>query len=195
MWPNMATPEPTPTAEATLAALRGESQAAALAARATVAHAGSADGREARARLRGEVTTLLALDIRPSDAGLARWLLDEETAAQVARGSGASEALYTLVAVVARYAAPEDALRIWRAHEATPETRAGVDVEQVGRLGVTQTRAAVQRIIDAGGVQAQEAQHALAWLDEGAATGAFDDLAGYFLWADERFGLRISGPT
>lgn len=138
----------------------------------------------AHERARAEVVAALALDLRPTDRPLAQWLLAQEIAAHEARGAGASEALYTLVAAMARFGQPEDAPLLWRAREATEETRAGVDVEQFGRLGIAAARAALAR----------EAV-AIAWLDEAAATGAFDDLPGYFLWADERFGLHVSGPT
>jgi hypothetical protein len=148
-----------------------------------------------RARLRAEVAQALGRDLRPTDRPLARWLLEQEIAAHMARGVGASEALYTLVATVARFAQPADAPLIWRARQVTPETRTGVDVEQLVRAGVAATRTTLERMAAQPGAQADEARQALGWLDDGATAGAFDDLAGYFLWADERFGLTISGPT
>lgn len=180
--------------DALLAALR-QPGAAGRAARAQVAHAGAEATTGERQRMRAAVTAALGRSLRPTDRPLARWLLQQEIAAHEARGHGASEALYTLVAAVARFAQPDDALLLWRARQATPETRAGVDVEQLGRAGLAATRAALERVAAQAGAQATDARQALHWLDEGASTGAFDDLAGYFLWADERFGLTISGPT
>ena len=88
-------------------------------------------------------------------------------------GSGESEALYTLVALVARFADPHDALLIWRARQATPETQSGVDVEQMARLGLDGVRRYLSRLHDANGPEASEAAAALAWLDEGERDGAF----------------------
>ena len=88
-------------------------------------------------------------------------------------GSGESEALYTLVALVARFADPHDALLIWRARQATPETQAGVDVEQMARLGLDGVRRYLSRVRDANGPEASEAEAALAWLNEGERDGAF----------------------
>jgi hypothetical protein len=144
---------------------------------------------------RAEVTKLLARDLRPADAPLVRWLLEQETAALRAARHGASETLYTLIAALARFGNPADALSIWRAREATPESRAGVDVEQMVRAGVGAVRRWLQTAADRGAPDAREAADALAWLEEGAAAGAFDDLAAYLAWADERFGLHVSGPT
>jgi hypothetical protein len=56
-----------------------------------------------------EVTRLLASSVTPTDHTLARWLLRVETDTLAAAGSGESEALYTLVALVARFADPRDA--------------------------------------------------------------------------------------
>lgn len=177
---------------ALLDALRRSGDAGAS-ARTRVAYTGG----EASAdeRLRAEVVRALGHSLRPTDRPLARWLLAQEIAAHVARGHGASEALYTLVAAIARFAQPEDALLLWRARQATPETRAGVDVEQLGRAGLVPTRAALERVAAQAGADGDAARQALRWLAEGAAAGAFDDLPDYFLWADERFGLTISGPT
>ena len=185
-------------AEAVLAALRlsmGQSAEGAAEARAMLAQAGDPSQRAARERLRAEVAAALTSDLLPSDHPVAVWLLAEEIKAHEARGAGASEALYTLVAVVARFAQPADALALWRAREATPETRLGVDVEQFGRLGLTETRAALDLIAAQSGAQSGQAHQALAWLEASARAGVFDDLIGYFFWADERFGLTVSGPT
>jgi hypothetical protein len=183
--------------DALLDALR-QSGDAGRSARAEVAHAGAEVGVGERQRLRAEVVAALGRSLLPTDRPLARWLLRQEIAAHEARGHGASEALYTLVAAVARFAQPDDALLLWSARQVTPETRAGVDVEQLGRAGLAPTRAALERVaaqMDAHTADAHGARQALRWLDEGAAAGAFDDLPEYFLWADERFGLTISGPT
>jgi hypothetical protein len=51
------------------------------------------------------------------------------------------------------------------------------------------------RLTSGSDAHAEASRHALDWLEEGASVGAFDDLPGYFLWADERFGLSVSGPT
>jgi hypothetical protein len=142
-----------------------------------------------------EVTRLLAGSVTSTDHALARWLLGAEIDALTAGESGESEALYTLVALVARFADPHDALLIWRARQATPETQAGVDLEQMARLGLDGVRRYLSRLRDAKGPDASEAAAALAWLDEGERDGAFADLAGYFAWSDERFGVTVSGPT
>jgi hypothetical protein len=149
----------------------------------------------ADAATRAEVTRLLAGSITPTDHAQARWLLGVETETLAAAGSGESEALYTLVALVARFADPHDALLIWRARQATPETQAGVDVEQMARLGMGAVRRYLTRLRKANGPEASEAAVALAWLDQGERDGAFLDLAGYFAWSDERFGVTVSGPT
>ncbi len=145
--------------------------------------------------IRAEVTRLLAGSVTPADHALAGWLLRTETEALMSTGSGESEALYTLVALVARFADPHDALLIWRARQATPETQSGVDVEQMARLGLDGVRRYLSRLHDENGPEASEAAVALAWLDEGERDGAFADLAGYFAWSDERFGITVSGPT
>src|SRR6185369_10995249 len=69
--------------------------------------------------IRAEVTRLLAGSVAPADHALAGWLLRTETEALMSARSGESEALYTLVALVARFADPHDALLIWRARQAT----------------------------------------------------------------------------
>lgn len=181
--------------DALLAALRQGDDQAASEAWAALAHTGAPPDQTTCDQLRAEVAAALAGDLHASDRPLARWLLEQEIAAHEARGAGASEALYTLVAVVARFAQPSDALLLWRARQATPETRIGVDAEQFGRLGIADTRAALEGIAAQPDSQVEQARQALAWLDAAAAAGAFADLVGYFLWADERFGLTVSGPT
>lgn len=182
---------------ATLEALRERSslQEIRSAARQELAYLGVDAETPVRERLRAEVAAALALDLRPADHPIARWLLEQESAAHEARGVGASEALYTLVAAVARFAHPEDAFLLWRAREATDDTRAGVDVEQFARLGVAEARATLMARSQQTDPDAESAARAVQWLDEAASDGAFADLPGYFLWADERFGLRVSGPT
>jgi hypothetical protein len=178
----------------TLAALRA-GDAAAARAKLALAHTSEPTGREEQARLRAEVARLLAGSLRPGDREIARWLLEQEIAAHEAAGHGASEALYTLIAAVARYADPDDALLIWRARTATPETRAGVDVEQAARAGVERVRRRLRALVAASGPRAHAAADALEWLDAGVASGAASDLPDYFAWADERFGVRVAGPT
>lgn len=156
---------------------------------------GAVGSQDERERLRAAVSGALAGDVRPTDRPIARWLLDQEIAAHVARGAGAAETLFTLVAVVGRFGQPSDALLLWRAHAATPETRAGVDVEQVGRLGVDAAVAWLERVAREGGAEAVEARAALEWIAAGKREGAFSDLPDYFTWADERFGLSSAGPT
>lgn len=148
-----------------------------------------------RAATRSAVAELLAGSLRSADRPIVRWLLEQEVAAHEAAGQGASETLYTLVAALARYADPDDVLLLWRAREATPETRAGVDAEQALRAGVERVRRRLRTLIQRGGPRAEEARQALEWLEQGIATGAAEDLPGYFAWSDERFALRISGPT
>jgi uncharacterized protein (DUF3820 family) len=149
----------------------------------------------AGAAVRADVTRLLAGSVTPTDHALARWLLRVEIDALMIAGSGDSEALHTLVALVARFADPRDALLIWRARQATPETRVGVDVEQMARLGLDGVRRYLKGLRDATGPDAGEAAAALAWLDAGERDEAFADLPGYFAWSDERFGITVSGPT
>jgi hypothetical protein len=149
----------------------------------------------ANASLRAQVAQLLAGSVTPTDHALARRLLRIETNALAAAGSGESEALYTLVALVARFADPHDALLIWTVRQATSETQVGVDVEQMARLGLDGVRRYLSQLRDANGPEAREAAAALAWLDEGERDVAFSDLVGYFAWSDERFGITVSGPT
>lgn len=190
----------TDKAERLLEALRqpdaiAESAGSEASARAQLVFASAEAESPDRERLRGDVAAALGLSLRPTDRAIARWLLQQEIAAHEARGQGASEALYTLVAAVARFARADDALLIWRARQATPETREGVDVEQMARAGPDAVRTALTRIVERAGAQRDDARQALAWLEDGASVGAFADLPTYFLWADERFGLLISGPT
>lgn len=176
-----------------LAALRASDESA-EAARAQLRYAGPSTA-DASAELRAEVAHLLAASLRPGDRDIARWLLEEEIAAHETTSRGASETLYTLIAAVARYSDPDDVLLLWRARNATPETRAGVDAEQALRAGFERVRRRLSALIQRGGPRAAEAAQALEWLASGVASGAADDLPGYFAWADERFGLRVSGPT
>ncbi|MEO7001079.1 MAG: hypothetical protein ABI068_04700 [Ktedonobacterales bacterium] len=159
-----------------------------------------------RAEQRAQLVATLAADIRPTDRPLARWLLTQEVAAHQAQDQDAGETLYTLVALLARFGQPEDALLIWQARQANSQTQVGVDVEQMARAGVDHVRAYLIHLIqqtqqgdsaqrEPAAQAVEDAREALAWLDEGAALGAFDDLPGYFAWADERFGLYTSGPT
>lgn len=174
-----------------LAALRAGGEGAETARRSLAAMPDAAAG----TALRAEVARELAGSLRATDHPLARWLLEQEIAAHEAAGHGASESLYTLIAAVARYADADDVLLLWRARNATPQTRAGVDVEQAARAGVERVRRRLGALISRGGARARDAAEALEWLEQGLASGAADDLPGYFAWADERFGLRVSGPT
>lgn len=180
-----------------LADLRAGGQRAAAAQSEVTFHGRESDA-EAGMRSAGRraaVSSLLAASLRPDDRSLARWLLEQEIAAHEAAGQGASETLFTLVAAVARYADPDDVLLLWRARQATPETRAGVDVEQAFRAGVERVRRRLQTLTRQQGARARDAAEALEWLESGLALGAGGDLPGYFAWADERFGLHITGPT
>jgi hypothetical protein len=152
-------------------------------------------GATAHAALRARVAAALIASLRPTDHDIARWLLEQEVATHIATGYGASEMLYALVAAVARFADPADALLLWRAHEATPETRAGVDVEQLARAGVERVRARLRLLATVDGEPGQEAARALAWFEDGLAQGALRDLPDYFAWSDERFGLLAEGPV
>ncbi|HEU5348658.1 MAG TPA: hypothetical protein VFU63_08605 [Ktedonobacterales bacterium] len=144
---------------------------------------------------RADITQALLADLRPGDHAPVVWLLEQEIAATGAPGSAPSETLYRLIAALARFARPEDALLIWRAAQSTVETRAGVDIEQALRAGPEAVLRALQRHIAEGGSQAKDAAAALAWVQAGIASGAANDLPAYFAWSDERFGLHISGPT
>ena len=156
----------------------------------------SADARQQDAAWRAAATEALLADLRPGDHALAIWLLQRELAALGAASAGAPETLYRLIAAVARFARPDDALLIWRAAQATPETRIGVDVEQALRAGPEAVLRALGRRASAHGeADADDAAAALAWVRVGIANGAADDLPAYFAWSDERFGLHVSGPT
>jgi hypothetical protein len=164
-------------------------------ARLRRAHGGDPEGDALRALLRTEVVQELAAHILPTDRPLVRWLLEQEVACLRAIGHGVTETLYTLVAALARFGQPEDALLLWRAREATPETRSGVDVEQLLRAGPERVRIYLRGRADGKELIVREARAALDWIEAGIAAGAADELPGYFHWADERFGLRVSGPT
>lgn len=152
--------------------------------------------RQQDAAWRAAVTEALLTDLWPDDHALAVWLLQREITAIDAAGEGATETLYRLIAAVARFARPDDALLIWRAAQATPESRDGVDVEQVLRAGTEAVLRALGRLASASGeADRDDADAALAWVRAGISTGAADDLPAYFAWSDERFGLHISGPT
>lgn len=179
----------TVTPDALLAALRLGGPGAEAAQALLGAVASNSDG------LRASVTGLLAADLGPADRAITRWLLEQETAAQAAHGSGASETLVTLVAALARFGSPSDALALWRARLATPETRAAIDPEQFMRAGVDATRTWLESLTRQASPGASDAHAALAWLGEAGKVGAFDDLAAYFTWSDDRFGIHITGPT
>lgn len=144
---------------------------------------------------RTAITQELLVDLRPEDHALVVWLLEQEIAAISQPGAGDLDTLYRLVAAVARFARPADAPLIWCAARATPETRLGVDVEQALRAGPEATLRMLQQLSARGDSQAEDAGAALAWVEEGIAEGAASDLPAYFAWSDERFGLRVSGPT
>ena len=161
----------------------------------------TAEARQQDATWRADVTEALLADLRPDDHALAVWLLQREIAALGAASEGAPETLYRLIAAVARFARPDDALLIWRAAQATPETRVGVDVEQALRAGPEAVPRALGQRAARGEADADDADDAddaaaaLAWVRAGIAHGAADDLPAYFAWSDERFGLHVSGPT
>jgi hypothetical protein len=184
-----------------LADLRAGGEHAA-AARVALAHAGGpaalaapAAVADPHAAARASVTAALIASLQPSDHAVARWLLEQEVAAHEAAGEGASETLYSLVAAVARFGDPQDALLLWYAHDATPDTREGVDVEQLARAGVERVRARLRALAVAHGRRGATAARALTWFDKGIASGALDDLAAYFAWSDERFGLTLHAPV
>jgi hypothetical protein len=174
-----------------LAALRQGGADAAIARAALRAGANAAD---AAADLRARVTVALIASLLPADHGPVRWLLGEELEALARQGHGATDTLYLLVAACARFGDVEDALLLWRAYAATAETRATVDVEQMARAGVERVRATLSALAGAGQQQA-EAAAALSWFEEGLASGALDDLASYFAWSDEQYGLVTGAPT
>jgi hypothetical protein len=120
--------------------------------------------------LRAQVTERLIASFLPTDHATVGWLPAEEGAALAGAGHGATKALYLLVAACARFGDPDDALLLWQAYAATPETRATLDVEHLARAGVERVRRAL-------GAQATEA---LRWFEQGVASGALDNLASYF---------------
>ncbi len=193
----MRDPRPSASPESLLADLRagGARAATARAQLACAAAPTTRPGYDAHSALRAEVAAALIGALSPGDHEVMRWLLEQEIAAHEAAGQGASDTLYALVAATARFASPEDALLLWRAREATPATRAGMDVEQLARAGVERVRVRLRALVAADGPRGSEAQRALAWFEEGLAAGALDDLAGYFAWSDERFGLAVRGPV
>lgn len=181
----------TPSPETLLTQLRAGDAEEQAARRFLAAAAPQADA------LRSQVASALAMSLRAHDRAAARWLLTEETAALAARG-GESETLYTLVAALARFGQPSDALVLWRAREATAETRAGVDPEQFARAGIDATRAWLSSVasgFDTPDAEADEARAAIAWLDSARAEGRFDNLPDYFAWSDERYGVQVSGSV
>jgi hypothetical protein len=153
----------------------------------------AADGPQADA-LRAQVASELATGLRARDRAVIRWLLGEETAALVARG-GESETLYTLMAALARFGQPSDALALWRARDASAATQMGADPEQFARAGWSATRDWLASVARGGASEAAEARAALVWLDSAAAEGCFDNLPDYFAWSDERYGVRVSGSA
>lgn len=180
-----------------LAALRAGGMRAepARAALTWVGDSSSPSAHDEHAEARAAVTTALVASLQPTDHDTACWLLEQEVAAHEAAGQGASETLYSLVAAVARFADAADALLLWRAHDATPDTRAGVDVEQMARAGVERVRERLNALSAAGGRRGAGAARALEWFEEGIASGALEDLAVYFAWSDERFGLTLHAPV
>lgn len=163
----------------------------------SLARVDTPEGRQEDVAWRAAVTEALLADLRPGDHGLAIWLLQREIDAIRVKSAGIPETLYRLIAAVARFARPEDALLIWRAAQATPETRVGVDVEQALRAGQEDVLRALGRRASSHGEtdDAEDAAAALAWVRAGLSAGAADDLPAYFAWSDERFGLHVSGPT
>jgi hypothetical protein len=174
-----------------LAALRQGGMPAAAARAALCAGASTGD---AAADLRARVAAVLIAALLPTDREQVRWLLGEEVEALERQGHGATDTLYLLVAACARFGNADDALLLWRAYAATPETRATVDVEQMARAGVERVRATLGAQASAE-PQHTEAAAALRWFEEGIASGALDNLAGYFAWSDEQYGLVTGAPV
>ncbi len=176
--------------------LRGANETAQQQARTALAHVADPEQDTAHSALRAVVTTFLTSSLLPSDRPLVRYLLGEEVATQRAAGEGDTETLLTLAVALARFAQPDDALLLWQAHDVTAETREAVDVELIGRAGVDRVRQALQRIAASGNADsARDARNALAWLESGEALGAFADLPAYFTWAEDRYGIAVSGPV
>lgn len=155
----------------------------------------SADARQEYTRWRTAIAHALLADLRPGDHAPVVWLLEQERAGIASGDTADVELLYRLIAAVARFAQPEDALLIWRAAQTTAETRIGVDVEQAVRAGPEAVLRTLERLASSDDAQAEDAQEARAWVREGIANGAASDLPAYFAWSDERFGLHVSGPT
>ena len=153
------------------------------------------EGVDAHADARALVVDALLEALGPNDHGVAAWLLEQEVAAHRAAGYGAGQTLVALVAAVARFGHPEDALLLWRAWAATLDTGDAVEVEHLGRAGVERVLDWLTRASETGGPAAAEAHAALAWLERGMADGAFDNLAAYFAWSDEANGLGTYAPT
>jgi hypothetical protein len=65
----------------------------------------------------------------------------------------------------------------------------------MARAGVDGVRRYLRSIAQGARAQTHDAANALAWLEKGVTSGALADLPAYFAWADERFGLHVSGPT
>jgi hypothetical protein len=179
---------------ALLAALRAGGSAA---DRARIQLAAQLDltSADPHASTRAQVAAALLQALAPADRPVALWLLGQEVAVHRAAGHGAGDTLLALVAAVARFGQAEDALLLWQAHAATPETRDAVEVEQLGRAGVARVRAWLLAQVAAGGKGAHDAAAALAWLDAGRAADAFDDLPAYFAWSDEIHGLTAGAPV
>jgi hypothetical protein len=159
------------------------------------ARATSGDARKEYSRSRTAVAHALLADLRPGDHAPMAWLLEQERGDIASGNTTDVELLYRLIAGVARFAHPEDALLIWRAAQTSDETRIGVDVEQALRAGPEAVLRTLERLAMSDSAQAEDARAALAWVREGIANGAASDLPAYFAWSDERFGLHVSGPT
>jgi hypothetical protein len=185
---------PTPDPHTLLNALRAGGPAA-VAARTQLAAQPDPSGTDPHAAPRAQVALTLLQTLAPTDHLIAVWLLQQEVAAHHAAGRGASDALVALAAAVARFGQPSDALVLWQAYAATPDTRDTVDVEHLGRAGVERVRAWLLSKASEPGWAASDAEAALAWLEAGQAAGAFDALADYFAWSDEAIGLTTGAPV
>jgi hypothetical protein len=185
---------PAPDPQALLNVLRAGGPAA-DAARLHLAAQPDPSGTDPHAVPRAQVVLALLQTLAPTDHLIAVWLLQQEVAAHQAVGRGASDALVGLVAAVARFGQPSDALLLWQASVATPDTRDTVDVEHLGRAGVARVQAWLLSKARETGQAALDAEAALAWLDAGLAAGAFDALAAYFAWSDEAVGLITGAPV
>lgn len=110
------------------------------AAEAVEAHVRLAASAPSGDELRAAVTSALVGDLRPGDRMVVRWLLEQETAA-LSVGGGSLESRDRLVAALARFGQPSDALTLWRARGQASDTSVGVDAEQFARAGFAETRA------------------------------------------------------